>query len=331
MYESFFGLHRNPFVMTPDPALLFLTASHREALAGLNYAILSRKGFVVLTGEAGTGKTTLLTAVLQSMPSTRAQFSLILNPTLTPAEFLEMALLDFGLSDIPVSKAQRLLRLQQFLIETHRQGRVAVLIVDEAHKLGPDLLEEIRLLTNFETAQGKLLQIVLAGQSELGELLNRDDLRQLKQRVAVRLSIQPLSPPEVERYIRHRWAKAGAVIEPPFRADAISRITAWSRGVPRVVNAICDNALLLAFGENQATIAAHHILEVVADLDLLGGTNGYGKPVAAAPLAPSAPPQPLTAAQPFDLPPLRTLERYLPASHKVSLWWRLAGKLGFVQ
>src|SRR5215471_16448953 len=215
MYEQFFGLRTNPFVMTPDPGFLFLTPAHREALAGLNYAILQRKGFAVLTGEAGTGKTTLLRAVLESVPASKAHFSLLVNPTLSPSEFLEMVLLDFGIAEIPASKAQRLMSLDQFLLQAHRENKGAVLIVDEAHKLPPDVLEEVRLLTNFETARSKLLQIVLAGQSE------RDDLRQLKQRVAVRLAIRPLTAAEVEQYMRHRWMKAGGTSLLLFGADAI--------------------------------------------------------------------------------------------------------------
>src|SRR5712692_6164077 len=143
MYYQFFGLRTEPFSMTPDPAFLFLTAAHREALAGLTYSILSRKGFVVLTGDAGTGKTTLLTRIFQSIPTSRVRFSVVLNPTLTPSEFLELALLDFGMTDIPASKAQRLTLLQQFLIDAHKRNQVVVLVVDEAHKLSPEVLEEI--------------------------------------------------------------------------------------------------------------------------------------------------------------------------------------------
>src|SRR5437588_544333 len=236
MYNQFFGLSKDPFSMTPDPAFLFLTSAHREALAGVTYSIWSRKGFVVLTGDAGTGKTTLLTRIFQSIPSTRVRFSVVLNPMLTPGEFLELALLDFGLTDIPASKAQRLTLLQQFLIDIHSKGQLAVLVVDEAHKLPPDVLEEIRLLSNFELAEAKLLQIVLAGQTELGGVLNRQDMRQLKQRIAMRLVIHPLSPTGVEHYIEHRWAKAGASKPHPFHPDAIARIAEFSHGIPRLVN-----------------------------------------------------------------------------------------------
>ena len=269
MYHQFFGLQKEPFSMTPDPALLFLTAAHREALAGLSYSILSRKGFVLLTGDAGTGKTTLLSRIFQSIPPSRALFSVVLNPTLTPAEFLELALLDFGIQDIPASKAQRLVLLERFLTEASRKQQVPVLVVDEAHKLSPEVLEEIRLLSNFELAESKLLQIVLAGQTELGALLNREDLRQLKQRIAVRLAIHPLSLSDVHLYIQHRWMKAGGTQPHPFHSDAVTRIAQWSRGIPRLINVLCDNALMLAYGEGTRNIGTTEIMEVASDLDLL--------------------------------------------------------------
>src|SRR5690242_4121621 len=194
MYNHAFGLRQNPFNLTPDPAFLFLTEQHREALAGLTYSLLQRKGFTVLTGDVGTGKTTLLSRILRFLPSSQLQFSLIVNPTLTPAEFLELALLDFGLTEVPESKAQRLWLLQNLILQGQRQGKVSALIVDEAHKLSPEVLEEIRLLGNFEEAEQKILQILLVGQTELDQVLERPDLRQLKQRIGVRLSLGPLTP-----------------------------------------------------------------------------------------------------------------------------------------
>src|SRR5579862_979826 len=209
MYERRFHLEKKPFAMTPDPGMLYLTPMHREALSGLVYAINEHKGFVVMIGEAGTGKTTLLSRLLRFVPEDQVNFSLVLNPTLSSAEFLESALGDFGITDIPPSKVQRLQRLQQFVTAAHINGKTCVLVVDEAHKLSPEVLEEIRLLTNFETAEQKLLQIVLVGQDELRTVLNRDDLRQLKQRIAVRFELKPLALEEVESYVRYRWARAG--------------------------------------------------------------------------------------------------------------------------
>lgn len=285
MYEKLFNLQKNPFSVTPDPNWLLMTPTHRESLSGLLYAVYRRKGFVVLTGEAGTGKTVLLRALMRSSKS--AQFSVVLNPTLTRDEFLEMVLLDFGISDIPVSKAQRLYMLQDLLSQMQTQGIAPVLIVDEAQRLSVELLEEIRLLTNFETADRKLLQIVLAGQPELAATLNRYELRQLKQRIEVRLEIKPLTPAEVGMYIQHRWTRAGGATPLPFSAEAISKVALASAGIPRLVNVICDGALLLAYAGRDSTIKTAHIQQALRDLDLneaprAGGnitpieTNGNG-------------------------------------------------------
>ena len=269
MYQQAFGLRRDPFSLTPDPAFLYLTAQHREALVGLTYALLQRKGFVVMTGEAGTGKTTLLARVLQFLPATKLQFSIIMNPTLTPTEFLELALLDFGLTDIPASKAQRLWRLQNLILEGAREGKVSALVIDEAHKLSPEVLEEIRLLGNFEDADQKLLQILLVGQAELTEVLDRDDLRQLKQRVGVRLSIGPLARTEVEEYIRHRWLRAGGV-KVPFTPEAMELIAAFTRGIPRLINSLCENALTHAIGDGTMMVELPHVEAAAGDLHMAG-------------------------------------------------------------
>jgi general secretion pathway protein A len=325
MYEQFFGLERHPFNMTPDPGVLFLTAQHREALAGLTYAILGRKGFVVLTGDAGTGKTTLLTRVLQHLPAQRIRSSVILNSTLSPAEFLEMAMLDFGLTDIPQSKAQRIFKLQQFLLSGYAAGQISALVVDEAHKLSPEVLEEIRLLGNFENAHDKLIQILLIGQNELTDVLNREDLRQFKQRIAVRLRLDALSKEDVAQYIQHRWTKAGGRQPSPFAPDVVDRIGACSRGIPRLINVICDNALMLAFAMSQATVTLEHLLEAARDLDM---TEPKPQPKAAealieAPATLELPSAPIAAAR------FRTLERYgAYPEPKPSLWSRWVGKLG---
>jgi general secretion pathway protein A len=270
MYEVHFGLKSNPFDMTPDPSALYWTAVHREALAGLTYAITRRKGFVVLTGPAGTGKTTLIRKLLEST-TVPMRTSIVYNPTLTPEEFLELALADFDMLRIPMNKAQRLLRLERFLMTTHREGKVAVLIVDEAHKLSPQLLEEVRLLTNFETGKQKLLQILLVGQPELNGVLNREDLWQLKQRIAVRLEIHPLSTADVPHHLRYRWMKAGGAEPIPFGETAMDLIATWSKGVPRLINGICDNALVSVYGAGRKVVKPEDILEVVRDLDLQSG------------------------------------------------------------
>jgi len=317
MYNDFFGLLHAPFKMTPDPNCLFMTRQHREALAGLTYAILEQKGLVVLTGDAGTGKTTLLSRALQTLPANRVKSSVVLNPTLTASEFLELALLDFGFTNVPTSKAQRIAALQDFLLHGQSEGRITALIVDEAHKLSPEVMEEIRLLGNFEAPDQKLLQIVLLGQSELDLLLNRQDLRQFKQRIALRLSIAPLLNTEVEQYIRYRWAKAGGTAA-PFTYEAVEAIVQISSGIPRVINALCDNSLMLAVGEGVRTVQKAHILQAAADLYLLQ------RPARTDP--PTAPGSGLPASV-NDVSPLRTLERYNPGPTG-SRWSKFSLKFG---
>jgi general secretion pathway protein A len=267
MYSRAFGLTQNPFSLTPDPAFLFLTEQHREALAGLTYALLQRKGIAVMTGDAGTGKTTLLSRILGFLPASRLQFALIVNPTLTPAEFLELALLDFGVTEVPESKAQRIWVLQNLILRGHREGKVSALIVDEAHKLSQEVLEEIRLLGNFEEADQKLLQVLLIGQNELDEILNQDDLRQLKQRIAVRLALTPLASAEITEYIRHRWLRAGGAAH-PFSPEAVEDIGSISHGIPRVINLVCHTALIGAFAERSSRVEYRHVRDAAKNLDL---------------------------------------------------------------
>lgn len=268
MYESHFGLQRKPFAMTPDPSFLYQTENHREALAALVYGVLGEKGFIVLTGDAGTGKSTLISRVLRSIPKSKAAFSLVLNPTLTVDEFLESALIDFGIENVPSTKVRRLLALQQFLMAARASGRICVLVVDEAHKLSSEVLEEIRLLTNFENAERKLLQILLAGQTELRDTLNAEELRQLKQRIAVRCELRPLSNGEVADYMNYRWAIAGGSVRAPFEQDAVRFIAHASRGIPRVVNALCDNALTSVYATGDKLVKGHHAKQAAQDLDL---------------------------------------------------------------
>lgn len=324
MYNQFFHLTKNPFSMTPDPMFLFLTAQHREAMAGITYAILARKGFLVLTGMAGTGKTTVARSVIERLPQSSARTSVILNPTLTASEFLEMAMMDFGIHDIPASKAQRLCSLQSFLLQAREANQVCALIVDEAHKLSPELLEEIRLLGNFERPDAKLLQILLIGQSELDDTLNSRELWQLKQRISVRLSIEPLSYEATEQYIAHRWAKAGGPTPTPFTTEAVAQIAALSKGIPRLVNSICDSALMLAFADSAQQVQLNHIHTVAKDLQLTT-TLPSPKPH----LLDRSAQEELTGStsEPFTPVRLRTLECYAsPPKGKLIARW--AGRLG---
>jgi general secretion pathway protein A len=324
MYLAYFGLNTKPFNITPDPAFLFITEQHREALTGLTYSILDRKGFVALSGTAGAGKTTLLAWVLAKLSASQVQSSVILNPTLTRDEFLEMVMLDFGILDIPASKAQRLCILQRFLVRGQEEGKVNVLIIDEAHKLTAELLEEIRLLGNFECAQEKLIQVVLIGQSELDDLLNMPDLWQFKQRLSVRLSLQPLGVNEVGHYVAHRWSVAGGANPPPFSDDAVASLAKWSKGIPRVINSICDNALLDAFADEASCVTVDHIHCAVRDLRLADEKSITNLP---APVIPAAAPTPPPQVRPIEF---RTPGRYRARPASTSIVARWAGKLGLL-
>ena len=274
MYEEFFGLSRRPFSMSADPQFLYLTAQHREAATGLIYSVLKHKGMVTLTGEPGTGKTTVLKSVLASISGASVKVAYVAVPTLSTAEFLEFVLLQFGLLSLArANKAERILMFERFLLTMFAANKTVLLIVDEAHKLSPEILEEIRLLTNFETGQGKLMQIVLAGQNELAETLRQDDMSQFKQRVAYRFSLKGLSEPEVAAYIAHRWTRAGGAGSPPFDDDSIRAVATYSQGIPRLINAICDNALVMAFGDGATAIRAASVLDAARDLDLLNGNH----------------------------------------------------------
>jgi general secretion pathway protein A len=344
MYTTFFGLQQLPFNLTPDPAFLFLPPKHREALAGLTYAILDRKGFVVLTGDAGTGKTTLLNSILHRLPAERIESSVILNPTLSASEFLEGVLLDFGMHDVPASKAQRLWKLQEFLARAHQDGKVVVLVIDEAHKLSLEVLEEIRLLGNFESGADKYLQIMLLGQSELDEVLNRQDLRQLRQRIALRLYIDPLTAVEVPQYVHFRWTKAGGKAAAPFTPEALLSIAEWSKGIPRLVNSICDTTLLMAYGDESPIVGIEYVQAAgtnLAPAETMSEPLAAVLPISRVPhpvVAPSAasrlntrkpPSDPADPPEaPYDIP---TLARYDRSRRNSSLLKRLADKFGIAR
>ena len=254
-------------------------------------------------------------------------------------------MLDFDIPDVPASKAQRLWRLQEFLARVHHQNRYAVLVIDEAHKLSLEVLEEIRLLGNYESASEKFLQILLLGQSELDDVLNRRDLRQLKQRIALRLYIDPLTPPEVQQYIRVRWTKGGGREAPPFSPDALATITQWSQGIPRLINSICDSSLLMAYGDESPLVGLNYVRDAVANLGLMT-TFGHSSAALSSHTAFSAPgfdkdhPSPKlapidTPAQPntFNGLPLEDsfipkLEPYGPSKPNSSLLKRLSERFG---
>lgn len=267
MYKRFYHLASDPFNSSPDPGFLYLMAHTREALAGLNYGISARKGFVVLTGEVGTGKTTLLRSALGSLDQARVFTSFIFNPRLEVLDFLDFVLHDFGIVPASRTKSGMLIQLNQWLIERFRQHEICVVVVDEAQNLSTELLEEIRLLTNLETSSQKLLQIVLSGQPELEQKLRAPELRQLRQRVSLWCSTQPLTEEETSAYIAERLRLAGAN-GPIFTLDAVALVHRTSQGIPRLINLVCEHAMILGYVEQLERIPARIVAAVALDLDL---------------------------------------------------------------
>lgn len=326
LYVQHFGLQKSPFSLTPDPGFLFLTEKHRDALAGLLFGVTHRRGFMAMTGEAGTGKTTLIRKLLLSIPVTCAQFSVIVNPTLTRSELLESILMDFGEKSIPASKALRLSLLKNLLLRAHAEGKTSVLVIDEAHLLQGELLEEIRLLSNFETAESKLLQIVLAGQVELNAVLNLDSMRPVRQRIALRMHIDPLTEAEVKRYLQTRWARAGTQQQLPFSEEAIGMIARTSGGIPRVINVISEAALVNAYGIGTNSVGRAQIEEVLLDLGFVRSASSSIPPPVPASLTP------LDQARNQSLPvSLATLERYIPKKPANPRFWKVGSWFRAVQ
>jgi general secretion pathway protein A len=267
MYKSFYKLQSNPFGTSPDPRFLYMMPHTREALACLEYGISARKGFIVLTGEVGTGKTTLLRRALASFAQTPVFTSFVFNPLLDPLDFLEFVLSDFGITPDNRTKSGMLIQLNRWLIERFRHHETCVIVVDEAQNLSMELLEEIRLLTNLETSSEKLVQIVLSGQPELEEKLRQPALRQLRQRIALWSRTQAISSDQTAEYITERLRIAGTST-PIFSPDAIHAIHRASRGIPRIINLICEHSLILGYVDQLEQIPASVITTVARDLEL---------------------------------------------------------------
>ncbi len=284
MYTSFFGLNEKPFSITPDPRYLFLSERHGEALAHLVYGVTESGGFVQLTGEVGTGKTTLVRTLLLNRMPENADVAVVLNPQITVHEFLLTICEELGIEVVGEKNSIKALTdaLNQHLLRAHADGRRTILVVDEAQNLAPAVLEQVRLLTNLETAKQKLLQIILIGQPELRELLSRNDLRQLAQRITGRYHLEPLSREETAQYVEHRLRVAGALGE-VIDSGAKKAIFALSQGVPRLINVICDRALLGAYAQESRVINRRLIKRAAAEVsgELEGPSTGRRLTIAA--------------------------------------------------
>lgn len=278
MYQAFFKLTRSPFELTPDPACFVPSRRHNEALAALYYGVRQHKGFVVVTGEVGTGKTLLLRCLLGLLKESRdIVYAYLFNGRLSATEFLQYILADLGLPIEGKSKCELLLDLGHFLAARCDEKMTTVLIVDEAHHLSPEILEEVRLLSNLETTSQKLLQIVLAGQPELDTMLDSRGLRQLKQRIAVRTQLCPLNAEESRRYIETRLQLAGAENTDLFNPEAVAAVFRYSAGLPRLINTLCENALISAYSRDSQRVTAEMVDEVAREFRLDAEGVGRGR------------------------------------------------------
>ena len=268
MYEAFFGFSERPFKLTPNPRFLFLNPGHREALATLRYGLTSSLGITLLMGEAGTGKTTLLRAALHAERHPGHRHAVLNNPTLTPAEFFEVLAERLGLLHATGSKGRFLMAFERDLLERHEAGGQTALVVDEAQSLTHELFEEIRLLANLETETAKLVNVVLVGQPELADRLNDPSLRQFKQRVVLRCALAPLDLESTASYIATRLKVAGAVAQDVFTKDAVCSIYESSRGIPRTIGVICENALLAGYAAQRKPVDRSVVAGVCRDFDL---------------------------------------------------------------
>jgi general secretion pathway protein A len=272
MYEKSLGLKENPFRINPDPRYAFMTAGMREALAGMMYGIQTRKGIIVLTGEVGTGKTTLLNMLMQWLHRGRAATAFVFNTQLRVDDLLDYVMADFGIHCEFRSKGAMLMCLNRWLLDRHQAGEPVVLVIDEGQNLSSELLEEVRLLTNMETSTEKLLQIVLSGQPELEIKLQHPLLRQFRQRIALHCKTSPLSLEETRGYIAQRLRIAGSNGKEHFSVEAIERVHNYAWGIPRLVNVLCDNALISAFVDNEPCVLPRMVDQVAREFRLSGKT-----------------------------------------------------------
>jgi general secretion pathway protein A len=266
MYCDYFCFSEKPFTITPNPQFVFLSSIHREAFARLLYGVDSHAGFIALTGEVGTGKTTMLRTLLTQLDPEKYRSALIFNPCLSSDQLLAAVCREFAIEVGEQSASACLEALNRFLIDQHSLGRTVVLVIDEAQNLTPDVLEQVRLISNLETEQDKLIQIILAGQPELHDVLQRHDLRQLNQRITVRCRLTPMKLDDTGRYIDHRIRISGCRSPDLFQPAAIRRIYRFSRGTPRLINVACEQALVLAWTREARSVSSAIAAEVIAEL-----------------------------------------------------------------
>ena len=275
MYCDFFGFSEKPFTITPNPHFVFLSSIHREAFARLLYGVDTHAGFITLTGEVGTGKTTLLRTLLSQLDPEKYRSALIFNPCMSGEQLLAAICREFGVTAAEQNSFGYLDALNGFLIDQNSSGRTVVLVIDEAQNLKPDVLEQVRLISNLETERDKLIQIILSGQPELNALLQRHDLRQLSQRITVRCRLAPIIMDDAVQYINHRLQASGSRIPNIFTRGAVKRIYRFSRGVPRLINVACDQSLLMAWTRDCLYVSPKIAKEVISELQSTYERKGF--------------------------------------------------------
>ena len=311
MYERFYRLRERPFALTPDPDYLYPSRVHKEALSYLRYGIESHAGFIVITGAIGSGKTTLLQTMVRGLDS-HTTVARVMNTLLDPRELIESAMIDLGLDPSGQSKPAMLRALGEFLVSERAAGRLVLLVIDEAQNLSLPALEEIRMLSNLETEKSKLLQIILIGQPDLRDKLDRPELEQLRQRITVSYHLEPIDAEETAHYVNHRLARASIATPLEFPRDVTDAIHARSGGVPRLINVIADATLVFGYGEERPVIDSSLVQEVIADLDATGVLGPRSNPNRRESVVPAVPssaiPAPIAAAAAPPIAAMRTAE-----------------------
>ena len=280
MYCDFFGFTEKPFTITPNPQFIYLSGNHREAFAHLLYGIDSHAGFIAMTGEVGTGKTTVLRTLLSQLDPEKYKSALIFNPCLSGEQLLASICRDFGIKVAKKNSFAYLEALNRYLLEQNTDGRTLVLVIDEAQNLAPEVLEQVRMISNLETERDKLIQIILAGQPELDDVFNRHELRQLNQRITIRCKLSPMGLDDTKEYIGHRLKISGCRIPGLFSPGAVKQIYRFSGGIPRLINVACEHALIMAWTRESLTVTPDIASQVIAGAGIAAPRRGFWKRIA---------------------------------------------------